>query len=71
MGWDVDQTLEGLVNGLGEFAPPGSTVTLVSPERPDDLPSTCGTCRCQHLSGSIASRQTLLEVLLYLLHPVY
>lgn len=62
IGWNVDQTVEGLVNGLGDFAPPGSTVTIVSPDEPDDLPSECGNCRCRHLKGSHASLQILLEV---------
>ncbi len=62
IGWNVDQTVEGLVNGLGDFAPPGSTVTIFSPDEPDDLPSECGNCRCRHLEGSVASRQILLEV---------
>ena len=62
IGWNVDQTVEGLVSGLGDFAPPGSTVTIVSPDEPDDLPSECGNCRCRHLEGSVASRQVLLEV---------
>ncbi|KAL0038546.1 hypothetical protein WJX77_010122 [Trebouxia sp. C0004] len=61
IGWNVDQTVEGLVNGLGDFAPPGSTVTIVSPDEPDDLPSECGNCCCRHLEGSVASRQVLLE----------
>ncbi|KAL0031396.1 hypothetical protein WJX79_008726 [Trebouxia sp. C0005] len=61
IGWDVDQTVEGLVNGLGDFAPPGSTVTIVSPDEPDDLPSECGNCCCRHFEGSVASRQVLLK----------
>ena len=69
IGWNVDQTVEGLVNGLGDFAPPGSTVTIVSPDEPDDLPSECGNCRCRHLEGSVASRQVLLEVQYFALAP--
>lgn len=59
VGWHVDQTVEVLVQGLGDFAPPDSEVTIVSPEEPESLPSNC---RCQHVEGSIASRQALLEV---------
>ena len=69
IGWNVDQTVEGLVSGLGDFAPPGSTVTIVSPDEPDDLPSECGNCRCRHLEGSVASRQVLLEVQYFALAP--
>ena len=58
----MDQTVEGLVKGLGDFAPADSSITIISPEKPDDIPEECGTCQCQHLEGSVASRQVLLEV---------
>ena len=62
LGWDVDETLEGLLLGLGDFAPEGSEVRIISPEAPPDLAPKCGTCQCQHLEGHIASRQVLEEV---------
>ena len=62
IGWDVDQTVEGLLQGLGDFAPAGSSVTIISPEKPDDVPGESGACTFQHLEGSIASRQVLMEV---------
>ena len=62
LGWDVDETLEGLLLGLGDFAPEGSEVTIISPEAPPDLAPKCGTCQCQHLEGHIASRQVLDQV---------
>lgn len=62
IGWDVDETVEGLIKGLGDFAPADSSVTIISPEKPEGLLKECGNCRCQHLEGSIASRQVLLEV---------
>ena len=62
IGWNMDQTVEGLVQGLADFAPPGSSVTIVSPEEPGDLPSECGNCWCRHVEGSVTSQPVLLEV---------
>ena len=62
IGWNMDQTVEGLIEGLGDFAPADSSVTIISPEKPDGIPEECGTCECRHLEGSVASRQVLLEV---------
>ena len=62
IGWDVDQTVEGLLKGLGDFAPADSSVTIISPKKPDGIPEESGSCSFQHLEGSIASRQVLVEV---------
>lgn len=62
IGWDVDHTVEGLLQGLGDFAPADSSVTIISPEKPDDVPGESGACTFRHLEGSIASRQVLMEV---------
>ncbi|KAL3157123.1 hypothetical protein ABBQ38_001368 [Trebouxia sp. C0009 RCD-2024] len=61
IGWDVDQTVEGLLKGLGDFAPDDSSITIISPEKPGDFLEAKGACHCRHLEGSIASRQVLLE----------
>lgn len=53
-----------LVQGMADFAPPGSRVSLVSPETPDELPASLGNCDFEHVQGSIASRETLLQVTL-------
>lgn len=62
IGWDVDQTVEGLLKGLGDFAPDDSSITIISPEKPGDFLEENGACHCRHLEGSIASRQVLLQV---------
>ena len=59
---DAEEDVGSLVRGMADFAPPGSRVTLVSPETPNDLPDNLGNCQFEHLEGSIASRQTLLKV---------
>ena len=68
IGWNVDYTVEGLLQGLGDFAPADSSVTIISPEKPDDIPAQSGACSFQHLEGSIASRQVLMEVKLNTAH---
>lgn len=62
VGWDVDHTVEGLLHGLEDFAPADSSVTIISPEKPDDIPEQFGACSFRHVEGSIASRQVLVEV---------
>lgn len=58
----AEEDVGGLIQGMADFAPPGSRITLVSPETPAELPAKLGNCQFEHLEGSIASRDTLLEV---------
>ena len=57
----AEEDVGSLVQGMADFAPPGSTVTLISPETPDELPDVLGSCEFRHLQGSVASQQTLLQ----------
>ena len=57
----AEEDVGSLVQGMADFAPPGSRVTLVSPETPGELPDALGNCQFRHLQGSVASRQTLLQ----------
>ena len=57
-----EEDVGSLVQGMADFAPTGSQITLISPDALDDLPDELGNCQFRHPQGSIASRHTLLQV---------
>lgn len=67
----AEEDIGSLIQGMADFAPPGSKVTIVSPGTPEQLPGSSGSCQLEHLQGSIASQETLLKVMrLQLIDPV-
>jgi len=50
VGWPGN--ISDLTDGLADFAPPGSQVTIISRGRPEDLPERHGTCTFHHVDGS-------------------
>lgn len=58
----AEEDIGSLIQGMADFAPPGSKVTIVSPGTPEQLPGSSGSCQLEHLQGSIASQETLLKV---------